>query len=158
MQDKFDEYLKDKEKPTRLKALTAKSYRNLNHALEDSDTNSTLATYGDAILKLAYCKILFDEGETKITERKQALESDKNLVEVIAKRYDLLNYIKFDNNDTKIPQDYKYQKPQKGKDSPSKYIATAVEALIAAIYLDNDEDLDLVVDIVKDWRELIENK
>lgn len=48
--------------------------------------------------------------------------------------------------------------PKKGKDSPSKYIATAVEALIAAIYLDNKEDFSLVVKIAEHWKKLIDKK
>ena len=39
----------------------------------------------------------------------------------------------------------------------SKYIATAVEALIAAIYLDNNEDFSLVVKIAEHWKTLIDD-
>ena len=90
-------------------------------------------------MKLAFCKILFDEAVSNITVEKQKYESDKVFVEIIARHYELLNYIRFDKNDDNIPKDYDYREPpQKGKDSPSKYIATAVEALIVAIYLDNN--------------------
>ena len=68
MQDKFYEYLGDESRPTRQRALTASSYKNIDHSLEDADTNSELATYGDALLKLAFCKILFDEDVLNITE------------------------------------------------------------------------------------------
>ena len=60
MTDKFHEYLYGKGGKTRERALTARSYKNTNHNLEDKDTNFELATYGDAILKLALTKILFD--------------------------------------------------------------------------------------------------
>ena len=79
------------------------------------------------------------------------------MVEAIAQHYDLLNFIRFDESDDNIPRDYNYREPpKKGKDSPSKYIATAVEALLAAIYLDNNKNIDLIVDIAKDWICLIE--
>ena len=158
MQDKIYEYLRDESRPTKQRALTASSYKNIDHSLEDADTNSELATYGDALLKLAFCKILFDEGVSNITLEKQKYESDKVFVEIIARNYELLNYIRFDKNDDNIPKDYDYRDPpKKGKDSPSKYIATAVEALIAAIYLDNNEDFSVVVEIAKHWIELIDS-
>ena len=77
MQDKFYEYLEDKSQPTRQRALTASSYKNKEHQLKDANTNSELATYGDALLKLAFCKILFDERISNITVKKQEYESDK---------------------------------------------------------------------------------
>lgn len=158
MQDIFDMYLRDENQPTRENALTAKSYKNVDHTLEDKDTNCELATYGDALLKCAFCKILFDEGVTDITVKKQNYESDKVFVEIIARHYDLLEYIRYDEKDDKIPKDYDYREPSKsGKESPSKYIATTVEALIAAIYLDNKENFSLVVEIAENWRNLIDN-
>ena len=85
------------------------------------------------------------------------LKSDEVLVEVIARHYELLKYICFDNNDGNIPQDYDYRKPsKKRKVSRSKYIATAVEALIAAIYLDNEENMDLILEITAGWKTLID--
>ena len=161
MRDIFWEYLNnasDQEHPTRQTALTDNSYKNKDHSLDDRDINCRLATYGDALLKLAYCKILFDEGASQITVEKQKYESDKVWVEVLARHYSLLGYVRYDKNDDKIPKDYGYREPsKKGKDSPSKYIATAVEALIAAIYLDNKEDFSLVLEIVKHWKKLIDN-
>jgi dsRNA-specific ribonuclease len=80
------------------------------------------------------------------------------LVESIARHYKLLEYIRFDKSDKNIPQNYDYKGPSKhGKDSPHKYIATAVEALIAAIYLDNKEDFSLVVKIAEHWKTLIDD-
>ena len=157
MQDKFYEYLRDESRPTRQMALTASSYKNIDHSLKDADTNRDLATYGDALLKLAFCKILFNKDVLNITEEKKKYESDEVLVKVIAKYYELLEYIRFDKNNDKIPKDYDYKDPpKKGKDSPHKYIATAVEALIAAFYVDNDEDFRVVVEIAKHWKELID--
>ena len=158
MQDKFYEYLGDESRPTRQRALTASSYKNINHSLEDANTNRELATYGDALLKLAFCKILFEKNVENITIKKQTYESDKVLVEILARHYNLLEYVKYDENDDNIPKDYDYREPsKKGNDSKSKYIATTVEALLAAVYLDNNEDLGLVVEIVKHWKILIDN-
>ena len=163
MPNKFDEYLRDEDQPTRLRALTSRSYKNLfqrenGFPLSDENINVELATYGDALLKLAFCKILFDDAVLNITVEKQKYEADKVLVEIIAQHYELLKYIRFDRENVDIPQDYEYSEPtQKGKDSPSKYIATAVEALIAAIYLDNKEDFRIVVDIAKHWKRLIDD-
>ena len=158
MQDKFSEYLNDESQFTRQKALTANSYKNVDHSLEANDTNCELGTYGDALLKCAFCKILFDKDVSNITVEKQKQESDRVFVEIIARHYELLKYIQFDKKDINIPRDYDYRKPsKKGKDSPSKYIATAVEALIAAFYLDNNEDFSVVVEIAKHWIELIDS-
>ena len=156
MQDKFGEYLKDESQHFRQQALTAKSYKNVDHSLKDQDTNCELATYGDALLKVAYCGILFEENAENITEKKKQSEEDKVLVEVIARHYKLLDFIHFDKNDNNIPQDYNYRIPKHGKDSPSKYIATAVEALLAASFLDNDKNMELIVGIAKHWKTLID--
>ena len=158
MQDKFSEYLNDESQFTRQKALTANSYKNVDHYLQDKDTNCELGTYGDALLKCAFCKILFDKDVSNITVEKQKYESDRVFVEIIARHYKLLKYIHFDKSNNDIPRDYDYRESsKKGKDSPSKYIATAVEALIAAIYLDNNEDFSVVVEIAKHWKELIDS-
>ena len=158
MQDVFSKYLSDERKPTRQKALTANSYKNIDHSLEANDTNCELGTYGDALLKCAFCKILFDESVSNMTVEKQKYEPDKVFVEIVARHYELLKYIRFDESDDNIPRDYDYREPpKKGKDSPSKYIATAVEALIAAIYLDNKEDFSLVVKIAEHWKTLIDD-
>ena len=158
MQDKFSEYLNDESQSTRQNALTANSYKNEDHSLKDSDTNCELGTYGDALLKCAFCKILFDESVSNMTVEKQKYEPDKVFVEIVARHYELLTYIRFDKSDNKIPRDYDYRESsKKGKDSPSKYIATAVEALIAAIYLDNKENFSLVVKIAEHWKTLIDD-
>ena len=151
MIDKFEKYLRDNSQPpTRDRALTASSYKNVIHSLTDKDINRELATYGDALLKLALCKILFDERVENITVKKQDYESDEVLVKVVASYYDLLKEIKFDKKDKEIPRDYEY------KDEKHKYIATAVEALLAAYYLDNSEDFSLVLEIVREWKRLID--
>ena len=148
--DKFEEYLRDISQPTRDRALTASSYKNVDHSLTDKDINRELATYGDALLKLALCKILFNEKVENITVKKQDYESDEVLVKVVASYYDLLKKIKFDEKDEEIPRNYEY------KDEKHKYIATAVEALLAAYYLDNSEDFSLVIETAREWKSLID--
>ena len=150
MPDKFEEYLKDISQPTRNRALTASSYKNVDHSLTDKDINRELATYGDALLKLALCEILLNEKVENITVKKQDYENDEVLVKVVASYYDLLKKIKFDEKDKEIPRDYEY------KDEKHKYIATAVEALLAAYYLDNSKDFSLVLEAAREWKRLID--
>ena len=152
----FEEYLKNGESAYRQIALTSRSYKNIDHSLTDKNINPELGTYGDALLKLALCKILFEESVEKITEKKKDYESDKVLVKIIAHYYDLLKYMHFDYNDRNIPQNYDYQGNENSPKSKHKYIATAAEALLAAIYLDEGENFDLVLDIVKEWKAIID--
>ena len=64
-------------------ALTDTSYKNIDHSLSDDDTNAELATYGDAILKLALCKIYREYKENglrfseNLSDWKKKYESDK---------------------------------------------------------------------------------
>ncbi len=147
----FENYLKKGRSKLRKIALTSTSYKNIEHDLNDNNVNSNLATYGDALLKLALCEVLFKEKVKNITESKKKFESDEVLVKVIAKKYDLIKYIKYDSADKKIPQDYEYTGVK------YKYIATAVEALLAAFYIDNHRDFDLVIEIVREWKHVIGN-
>ena len=55
--DKIEELLKDPKTDLQKQALTDTSYKNIDHSVSDDDTNFELATYGDAVLKLALCKI-----------------------------------------------------------------------------------------------------
>lgn len=77
----------------------------------------------------------------------------------------MLKYINYDDNDNKIKQDYDYKIPSKTssgknkKSSPHKYIATAVEAMIGAIYLETKEEtkaLDKISELLLQWKEFID--
>ena len=57
---------------------------------------------------MVLCKILFEEGVDKITVKKEAYEKDKVLVQKIASYYDILSYMRFDKDDSNLPQDYNY--------------------------------------------------
>lgn len=162
--DKIEELLNAKENnratPLQLRALTDKSYKNkTTHSQNNDEINFELATYGDAILKCALCKIYFERENKdnfgfkgKLTEWKKQYESDEVLIKFIARHYDILNFLNFDSGDTKKPQDYKYE--EKNAKRRYKYIATAMEACIAAVYIENGENE--VIEIVKQWIKLID--
>ena len=150
----------DRATPLQLRALTDKSYKNKTTNSQNNDEiNFELATYGDAILKCVLCKIYFEREDEdnfgfkgKLTEWKKQYESDEVLVKFIARHYDILNFLNFDRDDTKKPHDYDYQ----GKNAKRryKYIANAMEACIAAVYIENGENE--VIEIVKQWIEWID--
>ena len=161
--DKIEELLKDPKTDLQKQALTDTSYKNIDHSLSDDDTNAELATYGDAVLKLALCKIYREYKENglrfseNLSDWKKKYESDEVLVRVIAKHYNLLNFLRYDEKgngkpEEQKPQDYDH-KGQNDKDS-HKYIATAMEASIAAAYLENGENE--VIEIVKQWIQWID--
>lgn len=161
--DKIEELLKDPKTDLQKQALTDTSYKNIDHSLSDDDTNFELATYGDAVLKLALCKIYreYKENGLRFSENlskwKEKHESDEVLVRAIAKHYNLLNFLRYDEKGNGKPEE---QKPQnydhKGQNDNDrhKYIATAMEASIAAVYLENGENE--VIDIVKQWIQWID--
>ncbi len=161
--DKIEELLKDPKTDLQKQALTDTSYKNIDHSLSDDDTNFELATYGDAVLKLALCKIYREYKENglrfseNLSDWKKKYESDEVLVRVIAKHYNLLNFLRYDEKGNGKPEE---QKPQdydhKGQNDNDrhKYIATAMEASIAAVYLENGENE--VIEIVKQWIEWID--
>lgn len=156
--DKIEELLKDPKTDLQKQALTDTSNKNIDHSLSDDDTNFELATYGDAVLKLALCKIYREYKENglrfseNLSDWKKKYESDEVLVRVIAKHYNLLNFLRYDEKgngkpEEQKPQDYDH-KGQNDKDR-YKYLATAMEACIAAVYIENGESE--VVEIVKQW-------
>ena len=166
--DKIEELLNakknDRATPLRLRALTDKSYKNkTTHSQNNDEINFELATYGDAVLKLALCKIYREYKENglrfseNLSDWKKKYESDKVLVRVIAKHYNLLNFLRYDEKGNRKPEE---QKPQdydhKGQNDNDrhKYIATAMEACIAAVYIENGENE--VIEIVKQWIEWID--
>ena len=161
--DQIEELLKNPQTVLQKQALIDTSYKNIDHSLSDDDTNFELATYGDAVLKLALCKIYREYKENglrfseNLSDWKKKYESDEVLVRVIAKHYNLLNFLRYDEKGNGKPEE---QKPQdydhKGQNDNDrhKYIATAMEACIAAVYIENGENE--VIDIVKQWIERID--
>ena len=152
--DLFKEYLNkaDSSKVIR-RALTDNSYKNeysrVNHRQYDGDVNTDLATYGDAVIRLCYCEILLDK-TNELTKEKANYESDKYLVEEVARHYDLLKYIKKDTKDINLAVDYDYDSYESGNGNRAKYIATAVEAMIGAIYKETN-DIEPIAELLKCW-------
>lgn len=158
--DLFEEYLEKKDNENVKRALTAKSYKKEHQSLENKDIAADLATLGDAIIKFCYTKYFLDKVE-QLSKEVEKYVTDERFVTVIARHYDLLKYIDYDKDDDKILQDYDYNKPGKTssgknkKTSPHKYIATAVEAMIGAIYLET-KDLDKISELLLQWKEFID--
>ena len=153
--DKFLEWLKKNDK--KHQALCDSSYKNAytrqNHINSNQvKVNTELATYGDAVLKLALCQILWNKGVVNLTEEKKRYESDRVLVEVIAKKYKILNYLAFDEEDNKMPKDYYY------KNDGYKYIATAIEACLGAMYMDSAVSWNDIIEIVTEWKRIIDDR
>lgn len=137
-------------------ALTDKSYKSVyskehHENLPKNKTNFELATYGDAILKMCIMEILYDKRIEKPTEEKKKYESDKALV-LIAEKYNIICKIKTDGKRAKS-YDYEHNKTKKG--NKCKYIATCVEALIAAIYI-NTRNIDKLKKLTNKWMEYID--
>ena len=150
--DIFFRYLEEEQGKHKERALTSVSCKNKDHDLEDRNTNRELATYGDALLKFVLSELLLDQ-VGNITEEKKKYESDEVLVKVIARHYDLCRYIRLDDSNDDIPRDYEYTE---SKHKSYKYIATAVEALLAAYYLDHGKELGLICKIVEKWKDVID--
>lgn len=165
--DLFEEYLEKKDNENVKRALTAESYKNRDHSLKNKNVAPDLATLGDAIIKLCYTKYFLDKVE-QLSKEVEKYVTDERFVTVIAKHYDLLKYINYDDIDKNILRDYDYKIPGKTssgknkKTSPHKYIATAVEAMIGAIYLETQKTqtetkaLDKISELLLQWKEFID--
>jgi len=152
--DLFEEWLNKRDESNWVKrALTDSSYKNVDQSLKEKNNyiNSDLATYGDVVIKLCYVEILLDKCE-KLTKEKEKYESDEYLVRYVASRYNILEKLQYDK-ETKSKNncnDYNYEK--KPNKNPRKYIATAVEAMIGAIYKETN-DLKPIIELLKTWME-----
>lgn len=158
--DLFQDYLDHGDDAWRTRALTDRSF---DYRVPESQTNVTLATYGDALLKFALCEILLDDFE-ELTVEKAKYESDVSLVR-IAQHYNLIDYLRFDRNDPRYPQDYRTRKvnvqatkTQRGNvrafNHRRKYIATAMEAILGAMYK-NHRDFDEIKTVVRTWMQVL---
>ncbi|MDE5715724.1 MAG: hypothetical protein K2I42_06280 [Anaeroplasmataceae bacterium] len=155
--DLFRKWLNKKNESSWIqRALTDSSYKNKfqreNREEYKGQINTDLATYGDAIIKFCYTEILLDKSE-KLTEERVHYESDKYLVKYVAKQYDLLNYIMKDVKDENLPNDYDYENNASENNNRHKYIATAVEAMIGAIYKE-EPDLESLKLQLESWMRL----
>lgn len=162
MKDLFEKYLEKKNDinhPYIKIDLTDKSYRTSRNLIKNENLNGWLGTYGDAILKLGYVEILLKDNTNDLSSRKEKLEEDKNLVRIIASHYNILTYL--DHNKKAIDYDYKSRgktsSDKNKKDNPRKYIATAVEAMIGAIYIYEGKDIKKLLPLLEKWKKLIED-
>ena len=150
-----------KNKPLMKQALTDSSYKKYQqkHKLEEKPNNFVLATYGDAVLKLAFCELLFDD--ENLTTTKSRYENDRVLVEVIGKHYKILDLMNMDKEDENMPNDYVWNPIHKNSDNKEdtshKRIATCLEAIIGAIYKIG-KDMDEIADIALYWKNLIDSQ
>jgi len=159
LKDLFEEWLLKREECDTINvALTDKSYKNKylreNKEKYEKEINKDLSTYGDAIIKICYIELLYGNTD-KLSVKKSKYESDEYFVDKVARHYKLIDYIKFDDDNDKIVKDYDFITPEKTsggnkKDSPHKFIATAVEAMIGAIYLET-KDLESIKELLKKW-------
>lgn len=138
-----------KDHPLMAQALTDRSRNNYlrKRHLPPVPNNVELTTYGDAVLKLAFCDVLY--GVDHLTIEKEKYESDKNYVEVIGKRYDILRRMKYDSEDNYMPKTYIMHK----RDMNHKRIATCVEAIAGAIFM-IDRDIDEIIEIARFWKRI----
>lgn len=152
----FEEYLLEKT-PEMRRALTDDTYKMVwqkEHrsatTLPDSAVNSELATFGDAILKFLLAEKFFAMRVENITECKKNYESDRVLTTVIGRHYDIIRRLRFDKQDRNIPRNYAYTDRKK---KSYKYIATACEAALGAVYLKHG--MRAARTVVDEWYELI---
>ncbi len=148
--DLFERWLR-KEKKSRWvrRALTDPSYKNaVTKPLDDKDTNAELATLGDAVIKLCLSDLMLGK-VPNITEEKKYFECDDYLARKVAKHYKLVDRIHFNRDDAQRPQDY--GESLNGKlPERYKYIATAVEAMVGAIYKETGK-LKPIIKLVDAW-------
>lgn len=160
--DVFADYIVNGKGKWHKRALTDRSM--MYRGLREEETNAVLATYGDALLKFAYCEILLDTVE-ELSQEKAKYESDVSLVR-IAEHYNLLNYLNFKKDDPQIPQDYQtreielhfgIKKKQRIRqfNRRRKYLATAIEAILGAMYKDG-YSFPQIVQVVRGWKEILE--
>lgn len=121
--------------------------------------NFNLGTLGDSVLHLALTGILYhDRKEIDISKEHQRYESDKVLVEKIASYYRLREILLFDDENEDKNHGYDYWEYKGSGDHPQKFLATAMEALLGAYYLDHNESIKEVEPVVRRWMEIIDEK
>lgn len=160
--DLFEEWLNKKDTSKWVKrALTDPSFNNyrangVTKRAPDYEAkhtplpvNTDLATYGDAVIKFCYSALLLDTTK-QLTEDKKKVECDKYLVDTVARHYKLLSYIDKDPRNRELPDDYDYESHGGTNKNPCKYIATAVEAMVGAIFQET-RNLSGIIGLLDSW-------
>ena len=75
---------------------------------------------------------------------------------VIAAHYDIRKYLRYDDKDGNKGHGYDYEEHKGKGDHPKKFLATAMEALLGAYFLDNNESLKIVEPVVRRWMEIVD--
>ena len=158
--DKFEEYLNEKDENIDL-ALIDKSYKsyikkgvkknepNYKDVNSFDKDNLDLSTLGDAIIKFVYVNIFINDNKIEMLSKEiENYITDKYFITKVAKKYDILKHLKYDKSDSNMHTDYEYKNNEN-----RKFIATAVEAMIGAIYLINKDGnwFDEIASILKEW-------
>ena len=117
--------------------------------------NFELGTLGDAVLRLSLTLMFYENGDELISKKRARYESDKVLITKVAPYYNLRDVLRFDDEDPNKQHGYDYWEYTGDGDHPQKYLATAMEALLGAYYLDHGKDLDKIRPVVKKWIEII---
>lgn len=167
--DIFEEYLRKTDNELVRRALTDRSYQAyLREKVKKDDpnhfavnqpipTNFKMATFGDTVLKMFITEHIWDMSANPTAER-ALLESDLVLVEVIGRHYEILNFMHYHETDRNIPHHYNYLSFKQRERNRCKFIATCVEAMIAAIYLDAEENAQKLKKLIATvWIPMIRN-
>ena len=153
--------LKDRSYRTKFQRMKREENRGKpksNRGNEPIPINSNLGTLGDAVLRLSLTDILYhDNEEADITEERKRYESDKVLVEKIASHYRLRDILLFDDGNEDKNHGYEYWEHKGSGDHPQKFLATAMEALLGAYYLDHNGSMKEVEKVVRRWMEIIDD-
>ncbi len=150
--DLFQDYLERHRGDEACVALVVSSYKQVyqqvhRRPLPDDRTNTDLATYGDALLRFSLMSLFLNK-EDDLSEYVKQFLTDEFLIEHVARHYHLLDYILFDRKNPRIPKVYTFY-----KNDATKYIATTVEAIIGAIFLENG-DLKSIFQMVESFTHL----
>lgn len=117
-----------------------------------------IGTLGDAVLRLSLTNILYhSRKDIDISEERKKYESDKVLVEKIASYYRLGEILLSDDENEDKNHGYDYWEYKRSGDHPQKFLATAMEALLGAYYLDHNESIKEVEPVVRRWMEIIDS-
>ena len=141
-EDLFLKYLQSDNKYIK-RALTDGSYACLKNCLSEYEYNFDMITAGQKLIDLLKANYLFDFYNSSIVNLSYFLPeflTDKQLTEVVAKKYNLINFILC--NDKVKPKNYEF--------TNNTMLADIVKAVMYAIYLINGNCDDLE-DIVRDF-------
>ena len=118
-------------------------------------TKEGLEVFDEQVMKFVD---VIDEKIDKLSKKIEQYTTDEYLVSVVAKHYDILKYLRFDKDNKSMKADYKYEnrtrtEGKNKKKNPRKYVATAIEAMIGAIYMEeNGNNIKKISDLsTKCW-------